>query len=150
MQQEKPATSTLLFLSLSRLTKICMGASLRSTNRALTPKNVSLLHMWNTFSPVLDSAVSHYFRYIMFQSFNYVLFFFPNCFNFCIFKNIFMSLCSHVLDIKFASIIVDLLSIINIKIYNEVWTMLKQHAIYVYLPLSMPTIQFTVIDVSIR
>ena len=26
----------------------------------------------------------------------------------------------------------------------------KQHAIYVYLPLSMPTIRFTVIDVSIR
>ena len=32
----------------------------------------------------------------------------------------------------------------------EVWTMVKQHVIYVYLPLSMPTIQFTVIDVSIR
>ena len=32
----------------------------------------------------------------------------------------------------------------------EIWTMVKQHAIYVYLPLSMPTIQFTVIDVSIR
>ena len=32
----------------------------------------------------------------------------------------------------------------------EVWTMVKQHAIYVYLPLSIPTIQFTVIDVSIR
>ena len=32
----------------------------------------------------------------------------------------------------------------------EVWTMVKQHAIYVYLPLSMLTIQFTVIDVSIR
>ena len=32
----------------------------------------------------------------------------------------------------------------------EVWTMVKQHAIYVYLPLSTPTIQFTVIDVSIR
>ena len=32
----------------------------------------------------------------------------------------------------------------------EVWTIMKHHAIYVYLPLSMPTIQFTVIDVSIR
>ena len=32
----------------------------------------------------------------------------------------------------------------------EVWTMVKQHAIYVYLPLSIPTIQFTVINVSIR
>ena len=32
----------------------------------------------------------------------------------------------------------------------EVWTMVKQYAIYVYLPLSMPTIQFTVIDISIR
>ena len=32
----------------------------------------------------------------------------------------------------------------------EVWTMVKQHAIYVYLALSMPTIQFTVINVSIR
>ena len=31
----------------------------------------------------------------------------------------------------------------------EVWTMVKQHAIYVPLPLSMP-IQFTVIDVSIK
>ena len=30
----------------------------------------------------------------------------------------------------------------------EVWTMVKQHAIYMYLPLSMPTIQFTVNDVS--
>ena len=33
---------------------------------------------------------------------------------------------------------------------REVWTMVKQHAIYVYLSLSMPTIHFTVIDVSIR
>ena len=32
----------------------------------------------------------------------------------------------------------------------EVWTMVKQHVIYVYLPLSMPTIQFTVTNVSIR
>ena len=32
----------------------------------------------------------------------------------------------------------------------ETWTMVKQHASYVYLPLSMPTIQFTVIDVSVR
>ena len=32
----------------------------------------------------------------------------------------------------------------------EVWTMVKHHGIYVYLPLSMPTIQFTVINVSIR
>ena len=32
----------------------------------------------------------------------------------------------------------------------ELWTMVKQHAIYLYLPLSIPTIQFTVIDVSIR
>ena len=31
----------------------------------------------------------------------------------------------------------------------EVWTMVMQHTIYVYLPLSIPTIQFTVIDVSI-
>ena len=32
----------------------------------------------------------------------------------------------------------------------EVLTMVKQHAIYVHIPISMPTIQFTVIDVSIR
>ena len=32
----------------------------------------------------------------------------------------------------------------------EIWTMVKWHAIYVYLPLSVPTIQFTLIDVSIR
>ena len=32
----------------------------------------------------------------------------------------------------------------------EVWTMVKHHAIYVYLPLLMPTIQFTVINVSVR
>ena len=42
---------------------ICMRASLRSTNRALTFRNVFLLHMRNTFSPVFDSAVSHYFHY---------------------------------------------------------------------------------------
>ena len=32
----------------------------------------------------------------------------------------------------------------------KVWPMVKQHLIYVYLPLSMPTIQFIVIGVSIR
>ena len=32
----------------------------------------------------------------------------------------------------------------------DVWTMVKQHAIYMYLTLSMPAIQFTVIDKSIR
>ena len=49
----------------------------------------------------------------MFQNSNYFSFFFSYCFTFCIFKNIFISLCNHVVDIKFFSIILDLLSIIN-------------------------------------
>ena len=39
------ATLTLLFLSQSRLVKICMRASLHSTNCTLTLRNVSILHM---------------------------------------------------------------------------------------------------------
>ena len=41
----------------------------------------------------------------LFQSFNYFSFFFSNCSTFCIFKNIFIFLCSHGLDTKFAIII---------------------------------------------
>ena len=58
------ADAAFFFLSQSRLAKICMRASLRSTNHTLTRKNVSLLHMQNTFSPILDSAVIHSFRYM--------------------------------------------------------------------------------------
>ena len=46
---------------------ICMRASLCSTNRTLILSNVSVLHMQNTFWPVLDSAVSHSFRYPIYQ-----------------------------------------------------------------------------------
>ena len=41
-----------------------MRASLRSTSRTLTLRNVSLLHMRNMFLPILDSTVSHSFHYI--------------------------------------------------------------------------------------
>ena len=57
------AMPTLLFLSLSRWTKICTRASLHSTNCALTLGNIFSLHMWNTFSSVLNSTLSHYFCY---------------------------------------------------------------------------------------
>ena len=56
-----PAVPTLLFLSLSRRTKICTRASLHCTNRTLTLRNIFSLRMQNTFSPVLDSAANHYF-----------------------------------------------------------------------------------------
>ena len=55
---------------------------------------------------------SLYFRILI------ILIFFSYCLTFCISKkHILLCLCSHVHDIKFASIILDLLSIINS--YNE-------------------------------
>ena len=66
-------------------------------------------HIFQVLTDLINHGVSEF----------YFSFFFVNCFTFCIFKNI--SLCSHVLDIKFASIIFDLSITIS---YNEDVTLL--------------------------